>query len=61
MYNEGLGEPPCNYALYDGRNAFLWIKRNIAAFGGDPERITAFGLLSPFHTRPRTVNILIPF
>ncbi|MCR4855493.1 MAG: carboxylesterase family protein [Erysipelotrichaceae bacterium] len=32
-----------NYALYDIRQACLWVKNNIASFGGDPERITVAG------------------
>lgn len=32
-----------NYALYDIRKACQWIKENIAAFGGDPDRITVAG------------------
>lgn len=32
-----------NNTLYDQRNAFEWVKRNIAAFGGDPDNITAAG------------------
>ncbi|KAF4428934.1 Carboxylesterase type B [Fusarium acutatum] len=38
-----LNEDPCNFALYDQRLAFLWVKRFIAGFGGDINRITAFG------------------
>lgn len=32
-----------NYGLYDIRKACLWVKENIAAFGGDPENITLAG------------------
>ncbi|KAB5546911.1 Alpha/Beta hydrolase protein [Coniochaeta sp. 2T2.1] len=36
-------EPPCNFGLHDQRNAFRWIHKHIAGFGGDPGNITAFG------------------
>ncbi|KAI9596833.1 Carboxylesterase [Syncephalis fuscata] len=35
-----------NAAIEDQRAAMLWVKRNIRAFGGDPDNITLFGFSS---------------
>jgi carboxylesterase type B len=43
FFTTGDDQSPGNYGLWDQTFALRWVKEHIAAFNGDPNKITVFG------------------
>ncbi len=48
LSHEHPSELKGNYAYMDQITALKWVQQNIAAFGGDPNNVTIFGLVWRF-------------
>ncbi len=44
LSHPALDRPEANFALMDMVLALTWVRDNIAAFGGDPDQVTIFGI-----------------